>query len=215
MSAWKTDQEAFWAGEFGVEYQKRNAASAAAGLANRGFFARILQRAGKIESVIEYGTNIGINLMTLREFLPSAGLHGVELNADAAQAARENVPGAHIHTASLLDFSPPSQYDFVLIKGVLIHINPEHLGTVYKLLYESARRYICIAEYYASKPETAPYRGHQDRLFKRDFAGEMLEQFPALELVDYGFFYRRDPYFPQDDITWFLLEKPLTDRSSS
>jgi spore coat polysaccharide biosynthesis protein SpsF len=25
--------------------------------------------------------------------------------------------------------------------------------------------------------------------------------------VDYGFAYRRDPNFPQDDITWFLLEK--------
>jgi spore coat polysaccharide biosynthesis protein SpsF len=26
-------------------------------------------------------------------------------------------------------------------------------------------------------------------------------------LVDYGFAYHRDPNFPQDDITWFLLEK--------
>jgi spore coat polysaccharide biosynthesis protein SpsF len=26
-------------------------------------------------------------------------------------------------------------------------------------------------------------------------------------LVDYGFAYHRDPAFPQDDITWFLLEK--------
>ena len=51
------------------------------------------------------------------------------------------------------------------------------------------------------------YRGHKDRLFKRDFAGEMLEKFPDLKLVDYGFSYRKDPAFPQDDITWFLLKK--------
>jgi spore coat polysaccharide biosynthesis protein SpsF len=44
-------------------------------------------------------------------------------------------------------------------------------------------------------------------LFKRDFAGEMLEQFADLRLIDYGFAYRRDPAFPQDDITWFLMEK--------
>jgi len=44
-------------------------------------------------------------------------------------------------------------------------------------------------------------------LFKRDFAGEMLERFADLKLLDYGFVYRRDPNFPQDDITWFLLEK--------
>ncbi|NDB35890.1 MAG: pseudaminic acid biosynthesis-associated methylase, partial [Flavobacteriia bacterium] len=42
---------------------------------------------------------------------------------------------------------------------------------------------------------------------KRDFAGELLDTFPDLRLVDYGFAYKRDTSFPQDDITWFLLEK--------
>ena len=51
------------------------------------------------------------------------------------------------------------------------------------------------------------YRGHSQRLFKRDFAGEMLDRFPDLTLVDYGFAYHRDANFPQDDTTWFLLEK--------
>ncbi len=30
----------------------------------------------------------------------------------------------------------------------------------------------------------------------------------GLRLVDYGFVYRRDPNWPQDNINWFLLEKP-------
>ena len=38
-------------------------------------------------------------------------------------------------------------------------------------------------------------------------AGEILDRYPSLQLVDYGFAYRRDPNFPQDDITWFLMEK--------
>ena len=50
------------------------------------------------------------------------------------------------------------------------------------------------------------YRGTDDRLYKRDFAGELMERY-QLRLVDYGFTYRRDNYFPQDDTTWFLLEK--------
>ena len=45
------------------------------------------------------------------------------------------------------------------------------------------------------------------RLFKRDFAGEILDRHADLQLVDYGFAYRRNPQFPQDDITWFLMEK--------
>ena len=59
----------------------------------------------------------------------------------------------------------------------------------------------------APAPVAIPYRGHSDRLFKRDFAGEILDRHPQLQLVDYGFAYRRDPNFPQDDITWFLMEK--------
>jgi len=43
--------------------------------------------------------------------------------------------------------------------------------------------------------------------FKRDFAGEMLDRYRDLKLVDYGFAYHRDPAFSHDDITWFLLEK--------
>ncbi len=34
-----------------------------------------------------------------------------------------------------------------------------------------------------------------------------MEQHPTMRLIDYGFIYRRDPSFPQDDITWFLMEK--------
>ena len=71
----------------------------------------------------------------------------------------------------------------------------------------SAARWILVCEYYNPAPVAVPYRGHTDRLFKRDFAGEMLEQFADLRLIDYGFAYRRDPAFPQDDITWFLMEK--------
>jgi hypothetical protein len=55
--------------------------------------------------------------------------------------------------------------------------------------------------------QSIPYRGHTDRLFKRDFAGEIMERHPSLKLIDYGFAYRNDPNFPQDDITWFLMEK--------
>jgi spore coat polysaccharide biosynthesis protein SpsF len=51
------------------------------------------------------------------------------------------------------------------------------------------------------------YRGYKARLFKRDFAGEMLDKYRDLSLLDYGFVYHRDPNFPQDDVNWFLLEK--------
>jgi len=94
-----------------------------------------------------------------------------------------------------------------LIKGVLIHINPDCLARVYEKLYQTALKYICIVEYYNPTPVEISYRGHRDRLFKRDFAGEVLDKYPDLKLVDYGFTYHRDNNFPSGDCTWFLLKK--------
>ena len=81
------------------------------------------------------------------------------------------------------------------------------LPTAYDRLYAASSRFILVAEYYNPSPVTIPYRGHDDRLFKRDFAGDMLDLYPDLSLIDYGFAYRRDPIFPQDDISWFLMKK--------
>lgn len=64
-----------------------------------------------------------------------------------------------------------------------------------------------VAEYYNPAPVAIPYRGHNDRLFKRDFAGELIwYRHPQLQLVDYGFAYHRESNFPQEDITWFLIK---------
>ena len=115
--------------------------------------------------------------------------------------------GAEVHHQSILEFSPERKYDMVLISGVLIHMSPEALPTIYDLLYEASGRYVCLVEYYNPTPVEVPYRGHTGKLFKRDFAGEMLDKFSDLRLVDYGFIYHRDNNFPLDDLTWFLLEK--------
>ena len=88
-----------------------------------------------------------------------------------------------------------------------IHINPEYLELVYSKLYETSSKYILIAEYYNPTPVEINYRGNEGKLFKRDFAGEMMDKYPNLKLVDYGFIYHRDNNFTQDDMTWFLLEK--------
>ena len=64
-----------------------------------------------------------------------------------------------------------------------------------------------ICEYYNPNPVSVNYRGHKDKLFKRDFADEFLNKYNNLTLLDYGFIYRKDPSFPQDDITWFLIKK--------
>lgn len=201
----KTEQEAFWAGEFGDEYTTRNEG---AGLlaANAALFTKVLARMGMPASIIEFGCNQGMNLKALRTLLPETELTGVEINKKAAEKL-EGELDVEVIKSSILDFTPQKTYDLAMIKGVLIHINPDELQNVYAKLYEASEKYIFVCEYYNPAPVAIPYRGHDNKLFKRDFAGEIMEKYPDLELVDYGFCYRKDPVFPQDDITWFLLKK--------
>lgn len=207
--AFQTPQEEFWAGKFGDEYIERNV-SAAYLASNLNFFAKTLQHAGKPTSLIEFGANVGMNLKAIQLLYPDVKLHGIEINPKAANSLGQQIGKANVYQGSIFDFEPTQQFDVSLIKGVLIHIQPDMLPAVYEKLYVASNRFILICEYYNPSPVAIPYRGHNDRLFKRDFAGEMLDHYDDLRLADYGFCYKRDPAFPQDDITWFLLEKRST-----
>lgn len=205
-NTFKTEQEAFWAGDFGTDYIQRNQGDQLLA-SNLNFFVGALHATRGVKSCVEFGANIGMNLKALNLLHPGIDAHGVEINAEAARQLGEVIPPERVHNTSILDFELKRKWDLALIKGVLIHINPEVLPQVYDKLVASTDRYLLVAEYYNPAPVAIPYRGHSDRLFKRDFAGEIMERHPHLQLVDYGFAYRRDPNFPQDDITWFLMEK--------
>jgi spore coat polysaccharide biosynthesis protein SpsF len=206
MNNFKTPQENFWAGNFGSEYISRNEGDQLLA-SNLNFFSKALKQAEKIQSCHEFGANIGMNLRALRLLYPDANLSAVEINPEAVKILAEFVGEKNIYEGSIFDYPIANQFDLSLIKGVLIHINPEMLSVVYQKLYQASKKYILICEYYNPSPVAINYRGHSDRLFKRDFAGELMDKYSDLVLVDYGFSYRRDPAFPQDDITWFLIEK--------
>lgn len=206
MSEFKTEQEAFWAGDFGKEYIGRNAGNDLLA-SNLAFFSRALGKARSLGSCIEFGANIGMNLRALRMLFPDQDQYAIEINPAAVAELGNILPQDHVFHSSILEFSSDRKWDLALIKGVLIHINPEYLPEVYDRLHQAAGRYLLVCEYYNPTPVAIPYRGHAERLFKRDFCGEIMDRHPDLKLLDYGFVYQRDPNFPQDDITWFLMEK--------
>ena len=205
-SEYKTPQEEFWAGSFGSEYIERNR-SDSLHASNLAFFSRALERAGPIRSCVELGANIGMNLRALRELYPDIRCNAVEINAEAATQLAELIGDKNVFRGSIAEWSVSGSSDLSLVKGVLIHLNPALLPIAYERLHEASSRLVLIAEYYNPTPVEVSYRGHAGRLFKRDFAGEMLDRFTDLRLIDYGFCYHRDPKFPQDDVSWFLMEK--------
>lgn len=205
MTSFKTEQEKFWAGEFGDNYISRNQEQLLVA-SNTSIFSRIFERAQGIQSLIEFGSNIGMNLYGIRNLLPQADISCVEINATAVEHLKK-IPDLNIYHQSILEFQPDRQRDFVFTKGVLIHIDPNELCRVYDLMYATSKRYICMVEYHNPSPIELDYRGHKEKLFKRDFAGELWEKYPDLVLLDYGFFYGRDPRHGQEDMNWFLFEK--------
>ncbi|MDQ1536645.1 MAG: spore coat polysaccharide biosynthesis protein SpsF [Actinomycetota bacterium] len=201
----RTSQEQLWAGEFGNEYITRNRDNALLD-SNRALFEKVLASTKGVTSAIEFGANIGNNLRALSGLVPQIDLHAVEINATAA-AEIAAWGGATVDVGSLLDFEPSRQWDLSFTKGVLIHLPPQALPDIYDKLVAASSRYVMVCEYYNPSPVEVSYRGHEQALFKRDFAGEILDAHPELRLVDYGFTYHRDPQHPLDDSTWFLMEK--------
>lgn len=168
-------------------------------------WSKMLASANGVTSIKEFGCNIGGNLLALNKLKPSLELSGIEINAKAAEHARE-LGVAEITHGTILEPIQHSKATLTFTAGVLIHINPNHLKDVYSNLVNNSSRYVLVAEYYNPSPVSISYRDNADRLFKRDFAGELMDHY-GLKLVDYGFVYKRDKWAPQDDITWFLLEK--------
>ncbi|MFW3341624.1 pseudaminic acid biosynthesis-associated methylase [Aliarcobacter butzleri] len=202
----RTNQEQFWKGSFGDEYSQRVDGDDLI-KKNEYLFSKIFTNSNiKIDSILEFGANIGLNLKALQNINDKFELSAIEINSSAVSRLRDLNLKA-IYEESILNFETDYKRDLVFTKTVLIHINPKELQKVYQTLYESSKKYILIIEYYNPTPTEVEYRGYSEKLFKRDFAGELLDKFKDLQLLDYGFMYKRDLKNPMDDLTWFLLEK--------
>ena len=198
------EQEKFWAEKFGNEYTERNNEFLVKN--NINLFNKILNNID-ISSLFEIGCNRGLNLVAIHNINRNISLNGLEINTGAYNLLlNENICNK-LYNTSIYNFDTKDKYDLVFTKGVLIHINPDKLNIVYEKMYNLSNKYILIAEYYSRDIREINYRGNNNKLFKRDFCGEIMNKYNDLKLIDYGFVYYRDSNYPLDDITWFLLEK--------
>lgn len=200
-----TEQENFWAGSFGDDYISRNESGALL-YSKVAMWSQMLKSANRVTSIKELGCNIGLNLKALHHLNPSYDLSGIEINEIAAHQAKELGIGS-ITCGTITEPLEEEKVDLTFTAAVLIHINPEKLDQVYQNLVNLSNRYVLVAEYYNPTPTDVVYRGHSERLFKRDFAGDLIDSY-GLNLVDYGFWYKRDNVAQEfGDVSWFLLEK--------
>jgi spore coat polysaccharide biosynthesis protein SpsF len=197
-------QEKFWQGNFGNDYIKRN--NHQKGIKNNFyFFKKVFTKKVKINSLIELGPNVGLNIIALRKLFKNLRVTGVEINKKACEHLKK-IKNVNVINNSILKFKLKSKFDLVLIKGVMIHVHPKNLKKLYKKIEKLSKKYILICEYYSPYPISINYRGYKNKLFKNDYAGDFLKIYKNYKLIDYGFNYHLDKY-PQDDSSWFLLRK--------
>lgn len=199
----KAEQTLFWEGEFGNEYTQRNKLQASDRVK---FFENILRLAPGVSSICEFGANRGHNLEALQSINKSLELTGVEINRQAcSEMSGKN--RINVVCSTIQDFKPTECFDLVFTCGVLIHLPPADLPDVYRKMFALSQNYILINEYFNPSPVEISYRGHSERLFKRDFGGEFIDAVDKrVKLVDYGFLWQRvEPAW--DNTTWWLFEK--------
>lgn len=195
-----------WRGEFGDAYTARSPAGRERIDQAAKFWDMIFRKIEKPQSILEVGANVGANLMAIRG-LSDAILYAVEPNDRARSILEESniVSPENIRAASAQELPFISNsIDLVFTAGVLIHIAPNDLLGACSEIHRCSRRYILCSEYFSDQPEQKSYRGHNG-LFLRDFGSYYLDNFSDLDLVDYGFLWRRTTGI--DNQTWWLFRK--------
>ena len=137
----RTEQETFWAGQFGNDYVDRNIGDKT--LASKtGNFAKFLSKTSGVNSCLEVGCNVGLNLIALSRLIPDIKMQGIEINEKAASEARK-IGNTEVFCGSVFEFPvKENSVDLAFTSGVLIHINPDKLTEVYDLLFRASRKWI-------------------------------------------------------------------------
>lgn len=211
--------EELWRGEFGDQYHARHEEQREELIKrNTAFFEHIYDEVmpGFISNALEFGAGAGLNLRALQNVVgvtdeDAADLAGVEINAGACAEMRK--AGFTVYEQSFVDPDAPlppgpGLYDLVFTKGVLIHLDEEELKTAYDAMYRASSKYILICEYFAPSREMIQYRGEFGICYRDDYAAGLWAAYPDLIFIGSGFAWSKDPEAGQDDLTWFLFEKP-------
>ena len=188
----ETSQQKSWSGDFGRAYTDRNTLSIEQldslyqtnfGTTRRRLNETFLRDIPPTTRILEVGCNSG-NQLILLQAMGFTSLWGVELQSYALELARARVPRARLSQGSALDLPCEDGYfDLVFTSGVLIHISPADLPRALDEIHRCSRSWIWGMEYYAPEITQVNYRGHDDLLWKMDYARRYLDRFDDLELV--------------------------------
>ncbi len=174
----------------------------------KNFFSKIIKLT-KPKSVLEIGSNIGLNIHYLRKIDKNnkIKIDVVEINRKICEILikKKELKINQIINEDIINLKTKNQYNLVFTVGVLIHIDPKNLTKVVNKIISLSNKYILIVEYFSHKPtKVENYNGKNNLLFKRDFGKLFLKK--NIYCVDYGFLWQeKEKIF--DNLNWWLFKK--------
>ena len=197
-----------WKGKFGDDYINRNIYEEWKLKYGKTAFQRMI---GDIQydSVMEIGSNIGLNLIYLTSLTPeNVNLYAVEPNKKAYTILSNdrNIRLKEAWNTSAYKIPlPDGSIDLVFTSGVLIHVSPHDLKNATDEIVRVAKKYVLCIEYFSHKPVTIKYQGEDNLLFKMDYGSFYLDNYTNLKCIDYGFLWQRElKVF--DNLNWWLFK---------
>jgi pseudaminic acid biosynthesis-associated methylase len=192
-----TEQTAFWSGDFGKEYSKRNSFTQIEwdkfyidnwGLTKIRMNENCIGHLPKDIRILEVGCNIGMQLSGLQR-MGFTNLFGIELQREAAEVGKRNTEYVNIIQGSGFDIPfKDGFFDLVFTAGVLIHIAPADLKDIMREMYRCSSKYLWGFEYFAEQVTEINYRGNYGFLWKADYCRMFREYFPELTQVKKDFY---------------------------
>jgi len=173
------------------------------------FFNKILKLT-KPKSIMEIGSNIGLNIHYIRNLdkKNQIKIDALEINKNVCKIlkSKKKLKINKVHNKDILKFNDKLKYDLVFTVGVLIHIGPSNLNKVISKMINLSKKYILIVEYFSHNPEVIrKYRKGNDLLFKRDF-GKIFSKKKNLKCLEYGFLWQEEEKI-FDNLNWWIFEK--------
>lgn len=115
----------------------------------------ILQKAlalQPIESLLEVGCNVGVNIGILREeirTLKDNAITGIDASPLAIERAKQLLPAVNFVQGNFTE-GIEGQYDLVLSDAVLLYASPDQIGSVMNNLCAASKKAIILVERYAN-----------------------------------------------------------------
>ena len=188
----------FWIGDFGKKYMKKYTFDETH--KRQIYIEKILQYTLDINSILEIGCNVGINIKAIKN-IGDYELYGIEPFKDALDICIKNnlldLDKAFCTNTSNMKMFKDNQIDLVFTSMVLMYIPLPELKIATDNIVRISKKYILCCELSSNKKEST-YIYENTNVYDRNWGDFYTKNYKNLELINYN---------KESQFSWWLFKK--------